>query len=144
LALSRSLGDADLQPFVTYKPEVYFVDLSTGEYRFLIIACDGLWDVVSNQKAIEIVDRYPEPTRAAAALRDYAYLLGSTDNISVIVYRFDSDRRDQINRNSEEREGIIIEDDIQLQPQPNSLPTTNNTEKPGDISTVDQVSQSNL
>jgi len=94
LALSRSLGDSDLQPYVTYVPEVNFVDLSSGDYRFLIIACDGLWDVVSNQKAVELVDKYPEPVRSAAALRDYAHLLGSTDNISVIVFRLDFDRRD--------------------------------------------------
>jgi len=60
----------------------------------LIIACDGLWDVVSNDKAVEIVEKYPDPTRAATALRDYAHLLGSLDNISVIVYRLDFDRRD--------------------------------------------------
>jgi len=94
LALSRSLGDADLQPYVTYIPEVNFVDLSSGDYRFLIIACDGLWDVVSNEKAIELVDKYTDPVKSASALRDYAHLLGSTDNISVIVYRLDFDRRD--------------------------------------------------
>jgi len=57
--------------------------------RFLILACDGLWDVMTNAKAVEIVDKYGDPVRAAAALRDYAFLLGSTDNISVIVYRLD-------------------------------------------------------
>jgi len=98
LALSRSLGDSYLQPFVTYFPEVNFVDLSTGEYRFLILACDGLWDVVSNEKAVAIVDKYPEPIKAAAALRDYAHLLGSTDNISVIVFRLDFDRKELVSR----------------------------------------------
>lgn len=98
LALSRSLGDSYLQPYVTYTPEVNFVDLSTGEYRFLILACDGLWDVVSNEKAVAIVDKYPEPINAAAALRDYAYLLGSTDNISVIVFRLDFDRKELFSR----------------------------------------------
>jgi adenylate cyclase len=95
LSLSRSLGDTDLQPYVTYVPDVFFVDLSSGEYRFLIIACDGLWDVVSNQKAVELVDKYSmDPVRSAAALRDYAHLLGSSDNISVIVYKLDFDRRE--------------------------------------------------
>jgi len=88
LALSRSLGDADLQPYVTFEPEVFFVELKEDD-RFLILACDGLWDVMSNTKAVEIVDKYRDPVRAAAALRDYAFLLGSTDNISVIVYRLD-------------------------------------------------------
>jgi len=97
LSLSRSLGDADLQPYVTYVPEVNFVNLSSGDYRFLIIACDGLWDVLSNQKAVEIVDKYVEPGKAAAALRDYAHLLGSSDNISVIVFKFDLERKEYNN-----------------------------------------------
>jgi len=119
LALSRSLGDSDLQPYVTYVPEVNFVDLSSGEYRFLIIACDGLWDVVSNQKAIEIVNKHIDPIRAAAALRDYAHLLGSTDNISVIVFRLDFDRRDNVIHHSSSSDSstfsfIIVEQDNNL------------------------------
>jgi len=85
------------------------VDLSGGEYRFLIIACDGLWDVVSNEKAIEIVDKYPEPVRAASALRDYAHLLGSTDNISVIVFKLDFDRKEPPSPSASDIE--IIDDD---------------------------------
>jgi serine/threonine protein phosphatase PrpC len=73
------------------------VDLSSGDYRFLIIACDGLWDVISNQKAIEIVDKYVEPGKSAAALRDYAHLMGSADNISVIVFKFDLERKEYNN-----------------------------------------------
>eukprot|EP01125_Pyxidicula_operculata_P010785 TRINITY_DN3555_c0_g1_i7.p1 TRINITY_DN3555_c0_g1~~TRINITY_DN3555_c0_g1_i7.p1 ORF type:complete len:500 (-),score=119.97 TRINITY_DN3555_c0_g1_i7:147-1646(-) len=85
LALSRSLGDSDLQPHVTYEPDVFFVDLKPDD-KFLIVACDGLWDVVSNQTAVDIVYQFQSPVKAATALRDYAYALGSGDNISVIVY----------------------------------------------------------
>eukprot|EP01124_Arcella_intermedia_P015823 TRINITY_DN22393_c0_g1_i3.p1 TRINITY_DN22393_c0_g1~~TRINITY_DN22393_c0_g1_i3.p1 ORF type:complete len:254 (-),score=68.17 TRINITY_DN22393_c0_g1_i3:14-775(-) len=89
LALSRSLGDADLQPFVTYLPDVDFVYLNEGD-RFVIIACDGVWDVLSNEQAANIVERVGgDPVRAAAAIRDYAHQLGSNDNISVIVFRLD-------------------------------------------------------
>jgi len=69
-------------------PMYFFVDLVEDD-KFLIIACDGLWDVISNEKAVQIVDKYPCPVTAATALRDYAHMLGSGDNISVIVYRFD-------------------------------------------------------
>jgi len=57
----------------------------------LIVGCDGLWDVVSNEQAFQIVNKYVKPVDAATALRDYAHHLGSTDNISVIVYRFDDE-----------------------------------------------------
>jgi len=88
LALSRALGDNELQPHVTYVPEVFVVDL-LPEDKFLIVACDGLWDVVSNTKAMQIVNQYRTPSQAASALRDYAHQLGSSDNISVIVYCLD-------------------------------------------------------
>jgi len=59
--------------------------------RFIIIACDGLWDVLTNEQAVEIVLKYNEATKASAALRDHAHCLGSTDNISVIVYFFNTE-----------------------------------------------------
>jgi len=89
LALSRALGDADLQPHVTYEPEVMAVDL-VPEDRFLIIACDGIWDVLSNEQAVEIVKSKDTPTASAIALRDAAYGLGSSDNITVIVYSIEN------------------------------------------------------
>jgi len=136
LALSRSLGDADLQPYVTYIPEVNFVDLSNDDYRFLIIACDGLWDVVSNDKAVEIVDKYPDPIRAATALRDYAHLLGSLDNISVIVFRLDFDRRDTNITRQSSSTGSSGSSFIIVEPENNNIqlsPVTINTEPNIDI-----------
>ncbi len=68
--------------------KVYFVDLKP-EDKFIILACDGLWDVVDNKQAVEIAEKAHTPMAAAAALRDYAHMLGTTDNVSVIVYRLD-------------------------------------------------------
>jgi len=85
LALSRALGDVDLQPWVTWRPEVMGARLGK-EDQMLIIGCDGLWDVLTNQQAAEVALRHlDDPVSAAIRLRDTAYLLGSTDNISVIV-----------------------------------------------------------
>jgi len=88
LALSRALGDNDLQPHVTYEPELFFVE-TVPDDKFLILACDGLWDVVTNQQAVDIVLGCDDAVSAATALRDIANSLGSLDNISVIVYFFD-------------------------------------------------------
>jgi len=50
------------------------------------MACDGLWDVVSEESAVEIVKQEKcDPFRASIRLRDTAYLRGSADNITVIV-----------------------------------------------------------
>eukprot|EP01089_Gocevia_fonbrunei_P015674 TRINITY_DN4644_c0_g1_i1.p1 TRINITY_DN4644_c0_g1~~TRINITY_DN4644_c0_g1_i1.p1 ORF type:complete len:265 (-),score=52.13 TRINITY_DN4644_c0_g1_i1:31-825(-) len=86
LALSRALGDCELQPWVTWMPDIRIHELSSDDL-LIILACDGLWDVLTNEEAAKIACSEPDPARAAAKLRDYAFLLGSTDNISVVVIK---------------------------------------------------------
>merc|ERR1712137_244777 len=43
LALSRALGDVDLQPPVTYEPDIIHTKLQADD-KFIIMGCDGLWD----------------------------------------------------------------------------------------------------
>lgn len=50
LAMSRAIGDSYLKPYVISEPEVTIIDRS-GEDDCLILATDGLWDVVSNETA---------------------------------------------------------------------------------------------
>lgn len=50
LAMSRAIGDNYLKPYVSSEPEVTVTD-RTEEDDFLILASDGLWDVVSNDTA---------------------------------------------------------------------------------------------
>lgn len=50
LAMSRAIGDNYLKPFVIPEPEVTVTD-RTAEDECLILASDGLWDVVSNETA---------------------------------------------------------------------------------------------
>ncbi|CAI9094297.1 OLC1v1030012C1 [Oldenlandia corymbosa var. corymbosa] len=98
LATSRSIGDHYLKPYVISKPEVT-VNKRTEVDEFLIVATDGLWDVLSNDTACEVVRRcfngqkYRNfiresdiPAEAAAViLAELAMAKGSRDNISVIV-----------------------------------------------------------
>lgn len=50
LAMSRAIGDNYLKPYVIPDPEVTVVE-RTKEDECLILASDGLWDVVSNETA---------------------------------------------------------------------------------------------
>eukprot|EP01087_Luapelamoeba_hula_P010709 TRINITY_DN2842_c1_g1_i2.p1 TRINITY_DN2842_c1_g1~~TRINITY_DN2842_c1_g1_i2.p1 ORF type:complete len:1021 (-),score=130.51 TRINITY_DN2842_c1_g1_i2:58-3120(-) len=59
--------------------------VSTGFDDFLILACDGVWDVLKDQEAVNIVARAPHPRQAAVRIRDHAYFSQSSDNISAIV-----------------------------------------------------------
>ncbi|XP_054799620.1 protein phosphatase 2C 51-like [Prosopis cineraria] len=99
LATSRSIGDQYLRPYVISKPEVT-VTKRTNEDEFLILASDGLWDVISSEAACEVVRKClsgqarrnsPElenqslASEAAALLAELAMAKGSGDNTSVIV-----------------------------------------------------------
>ncbi|GMP89477.1 hypothetical protein CsSME_00041031 [Camellia sinensis var. sinensis] len=48
--MSRAIGDNYLKPYVNCEPEVTVTD-RTAEDDCLILASDGLWDVVSNETA---------------------------------------------------------------------------------------------
>lgn len=50
LAMSRAIGDNYLKPYVISEPEVTVTD-RTPEDECMILASDGLWDVVSNETA---------------------------------------------------------------------------------------------
>jgi serine/threonine protein phosphatase PrpC len=55
----------------------------------LIIASDGIWDVISDDEAAAIVLGYADdPTLAAEKLKDTALENSGTDNISVMVLKF--------------------------------------------------------
>ena len=48
--MSRAIGDNYLKPYVSCEPEVTITERS-AEDECLILASDGLWDVVSNETA---------------------------------------------------------------------------------------------
>ncbi|KAL5228073.1 hypothetical protein ABZP36_016338 [Zizania latifolia] len=54
LAMSRAIGDGYLKPYVTSEPEVTVTE-RTDDDECLILASDGLWDVVTNEMACEVV-----------------------------------------------------------------------------------------
>lgn len=73
-AVSRAFGDRLLKKYVVAEPDVLEESL-TGDDTLLIMATDGLWDVVSNQDAISMVrvrlftaDRLPEGCARIAVL----------------------------------------------------------------------------
>lgn len=52
--MSRAFGDRLLKRFVVADPDILEAELS-AEDRLLILATDGLWDVISNQEAISLI-----------------------------------------------------------------------------------------
>ena len=74
-------GDGYLKPFVTAEPEVTVAE-RTDEDECLILASDGLWDVVTNEMACEVVRACSD---AALLLAKLALARRSSDNVSVVV-----------------------------------------------------------
>ncbi|XP_050385950.1 probable protein phosphatase 2C 8 [Argentina anserina] len=70
LATSRSIGDQYLRPYVISKPEVTVTN-RTDEDEFLILASDGLWDVISNELACQVVNKVFRRTTITRRIIDH-------------------------------------------------------------------------
>ncbi|XP_045804531.1 protein kinase and PP2C-like domain-containing protein [Trifolium pratense] len=85
LQVTRSIGDDDLKPAVTAEPEITENTLC-AEDEFLVMASDGLWDVMSSLDVINIIkDTVKEAGMCSKRLATEAGERGSKDNITVIV-----------------------------------------------------------
>lgn len=87
LSLSRAFGDGDNSPYISQKPDIYFKKI-TPFTKYIVMACDGLWDVIESEKIGKIIDDLillNKSDNIAIELVNYALEQGSTDNISVIV-----------------------------------------------------------
>ncbi|KAJ0043626.1 hypothetical protein Pint_17661 [Pistacia integerrima] len=87
LAMSRAFGNRMLKQFVVAEPEIQDQEIDE-EFELLVLASDGLWDVVPNEDAIALAQTEEEPEAAARKLTETAFTRGSADNITCIVVRF--------------------------------------------------------
>lgn len=101
IAVSRSLGDLhdpNVDGYMSQEPDINVVDLAevgqsseakTVKSLILVLACDGLWDKLSNEEVGEIVKTQvcaeADLYHMAETLMKTSYDKGSTDNISVMV-----------------------------------------------------------
>jgi protein phosphatase 1L len=117
LVLSRSIGDAHVAQYLSRIPNVVAMTKQEVKHKcglssdhrtdpnampcFIILASDGLWDVISNQEAIDLVEQVIQEydslydrgweenggafQEAAEVLTQEAYVRGSSDNIGVCV-----------------------------------------------------------
>jgi Serine/threonine protein phosphatase len=84
LAISRALGDAYLKPYVTAEPLIVEGILGK-ENDYVVLACDGVWDVLGPEEVLTLTRDVSCPQKAAELIQVRAIEKGSTDNITVIV-----------------------------------------------------------
>jgi serine/threonine protein phosphatase PrpC len=100
LAVSRAFGDFDLKlydkPLVSVLPEFVTHIRDHHQDEMIIIACDGLWDVFSNDEAIKEVremiwnERETDMSLVAEEMLDLSLQKGSKDNVSAIIIKLSS------------------------------------------------------
>jgi Leucine-rich repeat (LRR) protein len=83
LAVTRSIGDFRV-PGVSYVPEIDEITLENDD-RWLVVACDGVWDVTFPTQIKNIAQSVASAAEFAYTLRNAAYAYGSLDNISAIA-----------------------------------------------------------
>ena len=65
--MSRSMGDVDAHRIgVTSEPDIQEVELKDQD-KIVVIASDGIWDVLENSRVIDIVEKFYEPNDAEKA-----------------------------------------------------------------------------
>lgn len=97
LAVSRAFGDLLMKEpqrygcqgatgeLVSAMPEIHTYDLHPTEDRFLILACDGIWDVLGDEDAVAVCTEHRTADLAAHALIRRAFEVGSDDNLTALV-----------------------------------------------------------
>lgn len=100
LAVARALGDHSFkrattpQPaqMVSPEPDICYVDRNHQLDEFLVIACDGVFDVMSNEAVADFVREsmrhFSSLIVVASQLVEQALQRGSTDNISAMIVSF--------------------------------------------------------
>lgn len=100
LAVSRALGDFEYknvegmgpcEQLVSPEPEIFVQDRSP-EDEFLVLACDGIWDVMSNEELCDFVRNRLQITASMESICnqviDTCLYKGSRDNMSIVIVTF--------------------------------------------------------
>jgi len=106
LAVSRALGDfeyksaSDLKPeeqLVSPEPEIYIQKRNSEQNEFLVLACDGIFDVFENRELCDLIrsrltlvknDNTEGYKQVVEQILDTSLSKGSRDNMTIILVAF--------------------------------------------------------
>lgn len=101
LAVSRALGDFEYkcvegrgpcEQLVSPEPEIYVRERCMEKDEFVVLACDGIWDVMSNEDLKEFIHSRLKVTsdlvKISNEVLDMCLSKGSRDNMSIVIVTF--------------------------------------------------------
>uniref|UniRef100_A0A8R7TFI7 protein-serine/threonine phosphatase n=1 Tax=Triticum urartu TaxID=4572 RepID=A0A8R7TFI7_TRIUA len=122
LAMARAFGDFCLKDYGVISVPDFFHWPLTDKDQFVILASDGVWDVLSNQEAVDIVSSSPSRSKAARTLVEAAnrewktkYPTSRTDDCAVVCLYLDG-KMDHERDSTASMDNISIEDDSVADP----------------------------
>eukprot|EP00928_Gymnodinium_smaydae_P069337 TRINITY_DN5277_c0_g1_i1.p1 TRINITY_DN5277_c0_g1~~TRINITY_DN5277_c0_g1_i1.p1 ORF type:complete len:692 (-),score=72.03 TRINITY_DN5277_c0_g1_i1:448-2457(-) len=93
IALSRALGDFDLKPVLSGEPECRSLPSDPARDLFVVVASDGIWDVILPEDACVFVCQElaraakRDPAQVAEQLVKRAIAKGSSDNVTAVIVK---------------------------------------------------------
>lgn len=112
-AVSRLVGWYHLWPHLIPLPDVKEVMLEPGD-RFLVLATEQLWRVISHAQAEAIISSSTSASCAARSLRDAALAYGCKGGISVAVLKFNRKKMEVLLRSRPEKQPQNIRRSVSL------------------------------
>ncbi len=123
LATSRGLGDFEYksvpnfkqnEQFVSCEPDVYVAKRDPTRDKFLVLACDGIWDVMKNEEVLDYIKTYHARnppalqksnqatflTQMNNSMLDLCFEKGSKDNMTIVTVQFNDSLVDNRERRS--------------------------------------------
>ncbi|XP_074104396.1 protein phosphatase 1B isoform X1 [Cotesia typhae] len=117
LAVSRALGDYEYknvegrgpcEQLVSPEPEIFVRDRDMEHDEFLVLACDGIWDVMTNQDLCDFIYSRLLLTDDLEAVTnqviDTCLHKGSRDNMSIVLVTFPAAPKPSIEAQKKEAE----------------------------------------
>eukprot|EP00035_Acanthoeca_spectabilis_P033294 m.22835 g.22835 ORF g.22835 m.22835 type:complete len:571 (+) comp5871_c0_seq1:364-2076(+) len=130
LALSRAFGDfeykmrSDLPPVrqkVSAEPDCIYVHRRPGHDEFVLLACDGLWDVSSNEQVATFVRKClaakprQSPAQICGQLVKIALDRGSRDNVSALLVVLPKNKPPEQGDASSPVKKMVLREDVAAQ-----------------------------
>ncbi|MFQ5962375.1 MAG: PP2C family serine/threonine-protein phosphatase [Candidatus Methylomirabilales bacterium] len=85
---TRSFGDSYFRPVGVMAVPAVGERRLTAEHRFLVVACDGLFDILEVDEIAAVLRQSSGAQQGGEALQEQVFARGGTDNLTILVVEF--------------------------------------------------------